>query len=332
MWYNVIAMPQWYAEGLKRYGREGYENARKRWVDPDMAKQRDLTGKHIVVTGANSGLGFAVAEELAKRSATVHMVCRSAERANEARDKIVETAKSAGVAKPDVRVHLADMGSAKSVKAFAEQFEKSNDTVHALVNNAGALFNEESRTEDGVEMSMAVAMNGSFLLTGLLLPLLKNAKKGRVVNVSSGGQYLVGLDAKDLAGVSRTGKNYNGAGAYAYAKRAQVELTKHWAKLPAGDGVIFHSMHPGWATTPGVTSSLDDFSKKHAYMMRDQAQGADTIVWLAIADEPAQKNGLFWLDREEVRTDMTLAFTGSGDKDREDLWAACEKICGWKLE
>jgi dehydrogenase/reductase SDR family member 12 len=328
-WFNLVAIPQWYMEGLKHYGHQGYANARETWADPDMDKQKDLSGKHYIVTGSNSGIGFATAEALAKRKAIVHMVCRNEERANEARDKIVQAAKEAGVDAPNVQVHLADFGSMESVRAFGEKFARENDVLHALINNAGALFKEETRTALGVELSMAVSMSGSFLLTGLLLPLLKKAPKGRVVNVSSGGQYLVGLDAHDLAGKARTGAVYNGAAAYAYAKRAQVELTSHWARHPAGKGVIFHSMHPGWAKTPGVATSLDDFSVKHADMMRDQDQGADTAVWLAIADEPAEKNGLFWLDRSEVRTDMRLAFTKASDSDRETLWKECEKLCGW---
>ncbi|TMW68322.1 hypothetical protein Poli38472_005790 [Pythium oligandrum] len=332
VWFNIAAMPQWYAEGMKYYGHEGYTNARKTWADPDMDKQKDLTGKHYIVTGANAGLGFAIAEELAKRKATVHMVCRNADRAKEAQDKIIEAVKAAGMETPDVHVHLADMGSMDSVRAFADDFKKGNTVLHALINNAGALFNEESRTKDGVEMSVAIALGGSFLLSGLMLPLLKSAPKGRVVNISSGGQYLVGLDPKDIAGRTRTGSSFNGTAAYSYAKRAQVELTKQWTKIPAASGVVFHSMHPGWAKTPGVVSSLGDFTKKHGHMMRDEKQGADTAVWLAIADEPAEKNGLFWLDREEIRTDMRLAFTKASDKDLEMLWKECEAICGWKPE
>ena len=85
MWCSVIAMTQWYAEGLRYYGHAGFNAAKKRWQDPNMTKQLDLSGKHYVVTGANAGLGYAIAHELAKRKATVHMVCRDAGRGEDAR-------------------------------------------------------------------------------------------------------------------------------------------------------------------------------------------------------------------------------------------------------
>ncbi|GLD94425.1 hypothetical protein PINS_up003036 [Pythium insidiosum] len=310
LWANVIAAPQWYLEGLSYYGHAGYTRGRKWWTDAEMLQQRDLRGKHYIVTGANSGIGFAIAEELAKRHATVHMICRSAERAEAARAQLMETARAAGVAEPDLRVHLADMGSMSSVRAFAAKFTQDHDVVHALINNAGSLFLEETRTDDGVDMAMAIAIGGSFLLTGLMLPLLKKAGDGRVVNVSSGGQYLVSLDPSDLKLSQYTGASFDGAASYSYSKKLQVQLTRRWATHPAAQGVVFHCMHPGWTVTPGVEKSLKSFMDRHNAMMRTPAQGADTAVWLAIATEPAQKNGLFWLDREEIRTDMRLAGDG----------------------
>ncbi|TYZ57561.1 hypothetical protein PybrP1_006394 [[Pythium] brassicae (nom. inval.)] len=325
-------MPQWYVAGRSSYGHAGYAAARARWSDPDMAQQRDLSGKHFVVTGANAGLGFAIAAQLASRSADVHMVCRDAGRADAARREIVERAEAAGVREPRVHVHLADLGSMASVRAFAAAFAEQNTALHGLVNNAGALFNVETRSADGREMTMAVALNGSFLLTGLLLPLLQSAPHGgRVVNVSSGGQYLVSVDRRDLLGEGNAGAAYNGTAAYSLAKRVQVELTKQWAAEPAARGVVFHSMHPGWAVTPGATASISDFVERHKHMMRDMEQGADTAVWLAIADEPAASNGRFWLDREEARTDMRLAGTSWSDEDRAELWKKCEEACGWAI-
>uniref|UniRef100_K3WV86 Ketoreductase domain-containing protein n=1 Tax=Globisporangium ultimum (strain ATCC 200006 / CBS 805.95 / DAOM BR144) TaxID=431595 RepID=K3WV86_GLOUD len=332
MWFNVLAMPQWYLIGRSYYGHAGYAAARAKWSDPDMEQQRDLAGKHYMVTGANAGIGFAIAEELAKRRANVHMVCRDAGRAEAARTDIVERAKAAGVSEPHVHVHLADIDSMESVRALADKYATDHSALHGLINNAGSLFNDEIKAKGGREMTMAIALGGSFLLTGLLLPLLKNAPHGRVVNVSSGGQYLINLDRNDYLGEQRTGEAYNGTAAYALAKRVQVELTKRWAVEPRAQGVSFHSMHPGWVVTPGATATISDFTNKHKHMMRDMHQGADTAVWLAIADEPATaKNGHFWFDREEARTDMRLAGTSWSDEDRNTLWKRCEDACGWTL-
>lgn len=259
------------------------------------------------------------------------MVCRDAGRADTTRHEIVKSAKAAGVSEPAVQVHLADIGSMESVRVFADTVVKENTVLYGLINNAGALFNEETRAKDGMEMTMAIALSGTYLLTGLLLPLLKNTPNGRVVNVSSDGQYLTSVDRSDLLGEKNTSAAYNGTAAYSLAKRVQVELTKQWAAEPGAKGVIFHSMHPGWAATPGATSPISDFVKKHGEMMRDMYQGADTAVWLAIADEPATKNGLFWLDREEARTDMRLADTSWSNEDRAQLWKKCEEACDWKI-
>lgn len=332
MWFSVLAVPQWYLIGRSYYGHAGFDAARMKWSDPDMTQQRDLSGKHYVVTGANAGIGFAIAKVLAERHANVHMVCRDAGRAETARAEIVESAKAAGVSEPNVQVHLADIDSTESVRAFADKFVAEHKALHGLINNAGVLLDDETKTTDGREMTMATALGGSYLLTGLLLPLLKNAPHGRVVNISSGSQYLIHLDRDDILGTLRTGAEYNGMAAYSLAKRVQVELTKQWAIEPAAQGVVFHSMHPGWAVTPGAMSSIRDFVTKHKHMMRDMYQGADTAVWLAIAEEPAKsKNGLFWFDREEARTDMRLAGTSWSDEDRVQLWTQCEEACGWRI-
>lgn len=298
-----------------------------------MAQHRDLSSRHYMVTGANAGLGRAMAEELAKRRASVHMVCRDVERGEAARAEIVASAKAAGVEEPRVHVHLADLGSFESVRRFADDFKRQHSVLHGLINNAGVLLNEEHRMSDGsLEMTMAIALGGSFLLTGLLLPELKRAPHGRVVNVSSGGQYLVGVsDPRELLGSKPLGSAFNGTAAYSHAKRVQVELTKRWAREPAAEGVVFHAMHPGWAVTPGVVSSIGDFYERSRGMMRDTYQGADTAVWLAIADEPAAKNGCFWFDRAEARTDLPLAGTAWSDSDREQLWRQCEEVCGWRV-
>jgi dehydrogenase/reductase SDR family protein 12 len=331
MWFSVVAMAQWYPLGLRYYGHRGFTAARATWSDPDMAQQRDLSSRHYMVTGANAGLGHAMTEELAKRGATVHMVCRSAERGEAARAEIVESAKAAGVAEPQVHVHLADLGSFDSIRAFAGAFKRQHPVLHGLINNAGVLLNEEQRTTgDSLETTVAIAVGGSFLLTGLLLPELQRAPHGRVVNVSSGGQYLTGVsDPRELLDSTPLGSAYNGTAAYSQAKRVQVELTKRWASEPAAEGIVFHAMHPGWAVTPGVVSSIGDFYDKNRGMMRDAQQGADTAVWLAIAAEPGESNGRFWFDRAEARTDLPLARTAWSDADRELLWQQCARVCGW---
>lgn len=330
--FGGIAASQWYIEGLRKYGSGGYERSRRQWTDPNIATKNDLRGRHYIVTGANSGIGFAIAFELTKRMATVHMLCRDPQRAQKARKEIINDIESEEF-DPSVEIHIADMSDTESIRSFAASFATKHSKLDGLINNAGALFQKENRTADGIEKTMAVALGGSFLLTALMLPLLKEAPNGRVVNISSGGQYLVKLDSTDIKGTTRTGSEYDGNIAYSLAKRAQVELTRKWVDIAGHTGVMFYSMHPGWAKTPGVTSSLPSFEKWHRNMMRDQKQGADTAVWLAISDEPkAHENGTFWLDRNPIETDFPLAFTSCTEQERDQLWKSCQEIYDWKTE
>lgn len=151
---------------------------------------------------------------------------------------------------------------------------------------------------------------------------------GRVITVSSGGMYAVPLTVK---AIEVSSDDYRGATQYALAKRAQVTLNEMWAeRVPA---TTFHAMHPGWADTPGVSSSLPAFRKLVGPMLRDADEGADTMVWLAADDgEPATASGSFWLDRR-VRSIHKLGRTRRSDtvERRARLWRWVADRAGWDL-
>ena len=115
--------------------------------------------------------------------------------------------------------------------------------------------------------------------------------------------------------------------AYAQSKRAQVILTELWAKKLAGTGVTVNAMHPGWVKTPGLQSSLPGFSKIMNFSLRTPDQGADTIVWLAVAPQLEAESGKFWFDRRARETHKT-ARTKSSTQDRQQLWAECMRLSG----
>ena len=120
-------------------------------------------------------------------------------------------------------------------------------------------------------------------------------------------------------------RSYKGSVAYARTKRAQVVLTEMWAERFAARGIVAHSMHPGWADTPGVSHSLPTFAKLTAPILRTPEQGADTIVWLAADPEPAGVTGLFWHDRAP-RPTHRLRSTTERPGERERLWDALESM------
>ncbi|OQR87083.1 dehydrogenase/reductase SDR family member 12-like [Achlya hypogyna] len=322
---STVASLQWYFTGLCHYGARGYRKASATWAETPV----DVSARHYVVTGANSGLGFAVATKLAALGAHVHMVCRDAGRAEAARQSILETTHAEAT---KIVVHLGDLGKQKDVHKVAASVAAAAPALDGLLNNAGILAQQAKFTEDDVEASMAVAINGTYLLTALLLPQLRNhtTTVGRVVNMSSGGQYLGSLDLQDVRGKTRDGDKFNGTVAYMLAKKSQVALTQEWAKrFPLETTkVAFHAMNPGWATTPGTTESIASFTRIHGFMMRTPEEGADTAVWLCTAPEPAKSSGLFWLDRQVVPTEMSWARTAHTEEDRATLWAKVADICG----
>ncbi len=296
------------------YSRIGYAVRRREW-DPLPAGA--LAGKVALVTGANSGLGKATVAGLAGLGAQVHMLVRSRERGEAARSEVA-------AAVPGAALHLeeCDMSRLDSVRAFAADFRARQPALHALVHNAGVLPEQRVVTEDGNELTLATHVLGPFLLTRLLADELRAGAPGRVIWVSSGGMYAQRLPAHDLQ--YQRGE-YSGTTAYARTKRMQVILAEQWAeRFPAADTVV-HSMHPGWAGTAGVASSLPGFYRATKPLLRTPEQGADTVVWLAAAERAGTSTGRFWHDRTPRPTHY-VPWTRETAGERTRLWQECERL------
>jgi NAD(P)-dependent dehydrogenase (short-subunit alcohol dehydrogenase family) len=188
----------------------------------------------------------------------------------------------------------------RDVDALAERLLVEGRPIDVLINNAGALFNEWGETDEGVEQSFALLLLSPWRLTRALHPLLREAP-GRVVNVISGGMYSQRLNVDRL---EASPEGYGGAKAYARCKRALMVVTEEWAKDWADDGIVVNAMHPGWADTPGVESSLPGFHRLTKRILRTPEEGADTIVWLAAATEAGEVSGKLFLDREPRTTHL----------------------------
>jgi NAD(P)-dependent dehydrogenase (short-subunit alcohol dehydrogenase family) len=276
--------------GIFRFTRFGYRGARKKW-NPVSAYMGD---KHIVITGATSGLGLATAEVLASRGTELTLVARDAQKAGQVAEDLKRR-----FGNPRIHVEIAELSLLADVDALAQRLLKAGKPIHALINNAGALINPREETSEGLEKSFALLLLSPLRLTERLLPLLKKVAgqggSARVVNVLSGGMYSQKIRVSDLQ--SAHGK-YSGAEAYARAKRGLMILTQEWAAKWKDAGIVVNAMHPGWADTPGVVSSLPEFHRVTEKVLRSPAEGADTIVWLASASEAGKVSGKFWLDRE----------------------------------
>ncbi len=296
------------------YTNLGYRVRRLSWDDSDLEPMR---GRVVLVTGATSGLGLAAAQGFARLGATIWLVARDPERGEQARARVAVCCDGG-----EARLALCDLARLSSVRELAARIGAETDRLDVLVNNAGVMSAERTTSSDGIELTFAVNVVAPFLLTELLADMLERSAPSRIVTVSSGGMYLQRLRADDLE--SSRGR-FDGPGAYARSKRAEVILTEMWARRLAPLQIAVHAMHPGWADTPGVRSSLPRFYRATRPLLRSPAQGADTVVWLGSADGPALGTGGFWHDRRR-RPAYLLPWTRESEADRERLWSECTRL------
>jgi dehydrogenase/reductase SDR family protein 12 len=281
-----------------------------------------LAGRVMVLTGATSGLGFEAARTLAGLGATVEVVARDAGKAEAA---CAELRRATG--NPGVGFVVADTGDLAALRRAAAELLRRHPAIHVLIHNAGALDDVRQESPQGIELTVASQVVGPFLLTELLLPALRAGAPARVLWVSSGGMYSEPLSVERL---EMPAGGYDGTTAYARAKRAQVTLAELWAKRLSGDRIAVHSMHPGWADTPGLARSLPAFRRLVGPLLRTPADGADTLVWLAVDEgAPLRESGRFWHDRRP-RPLHRLASTRRSDTpgERERLWDWCLQKSG----
>ncbi|XP_020319193.1 dehydrogenase/reductase SDR family member 12 [Oncorhynchus kisutch] len=294
----------WFLKGIHEYTRSGYEQAAKHFV----AKELDVAvvGRSFIITGANSGIGKATATAIAKKGGTVHMLCRNKERAEKAKEDIVrETGNT------EVYVHHLDMSETHKVWEFAESFKMQYPSLNVLINNAGCMVNKREVNDNGLEKNFATNTLGVYLLTQSLIPLLQKSRDPRVITVTSGGMLVQKLQPDDLQSAKGS---FDGTMVYAQNKRQQVVLTEQWAKHhPA---IHFSVMHPGWADTPAVSTSMPQFHQMMGERLRSAEQGADTVVWLALTRAAGRtRSGKFFQDRRAVPAHLPLAWTHSSPEE-----------------
>lgn len=272
----------------------------------------DLTGRVCLVTGANSGIGFETSVGLTARGATLWMLCRDRGRGEAA---LRELRRRTGSRR--ARLALLDVSDPGAIDDFASRFTPAR--VDVLVHNAGVLPDRRVLSTDGHELTLATHVLGPWRLTRTLLPKLRASADPRVIFVSSGGMYTQRLSLDDCEWQRR---RYDGVVAYAQTKRMQVVLAQLLAEeLPQG---TVSAMHPGWADTPAVRSSLPRFHAVMRGRLRKPAEGADTVLWLAASEAAQGRSGRFWFDRA-VRSPHLLPWTRESEAERDALRALCDQ-------
>jgi NAD(P)-dependent dehydrogenase (short-subunit alcohol dehydrogenase family) len=287
-----------------------------------------LDGKVCLVTGATSGIGRAAAQSLAARGARVVVVGRSPEKTT-----ATVAAVQQATGNPAVEGLLADLSRQSQVRALAAQVQARFSQLDVLVNNAGALFATRQETEDGLEMTFAVNHLAYFLLTNLLLNNLQAAAtahgQARIVNVASGAHRRVaGLDFDDL----QSRRRYSALPVYGASKLANLlftsELARRLAPSGASTGVTANAMHPGLVHT-GFGSNNRRWYWRLMYVFvngagRTPEQGADTIIYLATAEELAGVTGQYFYERKPI----TPSAAARDPEAARRLWQVSERLTG----
>jgi NAD(P)-dependent dehydrogenase (short-subunit alcohol dehydrogenase family) len=265
----------------------------------------------ILVTGATDGLGRRVASDLAAGGATVLLHGRNRERLNSTLGGIRGETGS-----ERLDSYLADLSSLGEVRALAQQVLAEQDRLDALVNNAGVIARERRESEDGYELTFAVNYLSHFLLTRLLLPLLRDSAPARIVNVASAGQSPIDFDDVMLE------HGYSAMRAYRQSKLAQVMFTFELAERLGDGGVTVNALHP--ASLMETKMVRETFG----YTMSTVEKGAEATVRLATSPELEGVTGRYFDGTREARADRQAYDEGA----RKRLWDLSEELCGRLLE
>lgn len=246
-----------------------------------------MSGRTVLVTGGTGGIGLATAEGLARLGATLGVVGRDPDRAEDAVRRLERY--GAGV-----RVFLADLSSQREVRRVAEDVLMAFPRLHVLVNNVGGSWAHRQVTVDGLERTFAVNHLAPFLLTRLLLDRLRASAPARVVTVSSGAQAMGRVDFDDLQGERR----YSGQRAYSQSKLANVLFTYELARRLQGSGVTANVLHPGVARTAFGQEDMAAWMRLLLPvvrpLMRSPERAAETSVHLASSPEVADVTGSYF--------------------------------------
>ena len=257
---------------------------------------RDMKDKLCIVTGANSGIGRAAALGLAKLGARVVLVCRDSGRGEEARQHIIGQSGN-----ESVDLLVGDLSSQRSTRELAAEIQGRYQRLDVLVNNAGRLISHRSVTEDGLETTFALNHLGYFLLTNLLVDLLKVSAHSRVVNVASSAHRMGTIDFDDL----QYEEGYGGYKAYSRSKLANVLFTYELARRLEGTGVTVNCMHPGTVRTnlfKGATGPIAFCLNMLKPLMRSLSSGAETVVYLASSPDLEGITGRYFFNKKACRS------------------------------
>jgi NAD(P)-dependent dehydrogenase (short-subunit alcohol dehydrogenase family) len=280
--------------------------------------RRDMSGKTVIITGGNRGIGKETARELAERNARVIIACRDINEANQTINELIVSTRN-----PQIFAKYCDLSSFSSIKSFADDIIRNESHVDVLICNAANIpFRGKHLTEDGLEKQFGINHFGHFLLTNLLMDLLVKSGASRVIVVSSLMHYFGNIDFDNI-----NFEKYNRSPYFVYCntKLANILFVKELAKRLNGTKVTANALHPGLVKTDinQTVWFIKNFIQPIAYLWAKNArQGSQTTVHLAVAEELENVSGKYFADCKETRSSLR----SRDEKLAQKLWTLSEKL------
>jgi NAD(P)-dependent dehydrogenase (short-subunit alcohol dehydrogenase family) len=279
-----------------------------------------MQGKICVLTGATSGIGKATALGLAQMGATLVLVGRSREKGNQVLDEVQEASGNNAL-----EFLVADLSSQAAIRQLAEEIKKRYTHLDVLINNAGVFMLKRELTVDGLETTFAVNNLAPFLLTNLLLDLLKASAPSRIIQVNSDSHMNAKLDMDNLQGE----KKYSSWGAYGQSKLAEMLCTYELARRLEGTGVTVNALHPGFVGTAIGMNNMGGIvravaSRLLALIGTSPEEGARTSLYLASSPDVADVTGKYFVKSVPIRSAQLSYDEGL----QHQIWAESEKLVG----
>lgn len=278
-----------------------------------------VAGKTCLITGANSGIGKVTARAIAEMGARVTIVCRNRERGEPALEEIRRESGN-----HSVELMICDFSSQSQIRRLAEEFKSKHDRLDILVNNAGLMMNKRALTEDGLETTFAVNHLGYFLLTNLLLDLIKRSAPARIVNVASLAHRGGHINFDDL----QSEREFRTMPVYRQSKLANILFTYELARRLEGTAVTVNCLHPGIIGT--------DIARRFPWIIRAALKlfftgvekGAETSIYLATSPEVKNTTGKYFDNKAETQTSRE----SYDEETARKLWEVSEQLTGLKKE
>ncbi len=265
-----------------------------------------MSGKMCMITGGNSGIGKATAQGLAAHGAKVIIVCRNKTLGEETVQEIKEKTKN-----PSIDLLIADLSSQESIRALVKEFKSKYDRLDVLINNAGVLLLKRETTVDRIETTLATNYLAPFLLTNLLLDVLKKSAPSRIINVTSVVHKVAAIDFEDLQGE----KNYKGLKAYSQSKLALVLFTHELSRMLKNSSVTVNCLHPGIVKT-NITRHFPFFMRIFVKLFKTAKRGAKTSIYLAFSPHVEGVTGKYFSKKKEKKPSKE----SNNEEDAKKLW------------